>query len=246
MLDATPYPSVPESTAATPRHHTLWVAALVFLLTAAVFATGLGGAFIFDDEPSIINNRSIRDLHHLAETFTSPVDSTTRGRPLANFTLALNYAISGLAPWSYHVGNIVIHALAALVLFGVMRRTLVLPMLRPRFAGAELGLACTIAALWALHPLQTESVTYVVQRVEALAGLAYLLTLLCFIRSVDSPRPARWQLAAVVACFMGAACKEIVVSAPLFILLFDRTLVTGTFRESLRQRRGLYAGLFSL
>ena len=245
MLEGTPLPSVREPPTSALSHRALWLAGLMFALVAAVFLNGLGGAFIFDDEPSIIGNRSIRELHKITETFSPPADSTTYGRPLANLTLALNYAVSGLEPWSYHVFNILIHALAATVLFGVMLRTLSLSALRPHFAGAELGISLAIAGLWALHPLQTESVTYVVQRVESLAGLSYLLTLYCFIRSVDSPRASRWQIASVVACFVGTACKEIVVSAPLFVLLYDRTLVAGTFREALRRRVWLYVGLAS-
>lgn len=245
MLDTTPHPSVPEPPTALCSRRAFWLAGLVFVVVVAVFLNGLEGAFVFDDEPSIIGNRSIRELQNIRDTFSPPVDSTTRGRPLANFTLALNYAVSGLAPWSYHAANILIHAFSAAVLFGVMRRTLLLPALRPQFSGAESGLALAIAGLWAIHPLQAESVTYVVQRVESLAGLCYLLTLFCFIRSVDSSRTARWQIASVVACFLGVSCKEIVVSAPWFVLLYDRTLIAGTFREALRRRLWLYVGLAS-
>ena len=78
---------------------------------------------------------------------------------------------------SYHAGNLLIHLLAALTLFGIVRRTLLLPALRDRFGGASTGLAAAAALIWALHPLQTESVTYIVQRAESLMGLCYLLTL---------------------------------------------------------------------
>jgi hypothetical protein len=216
---------------------------LLALVAVAVFLNGIGGAFVFDDEPTIVSNRSIRDLGNVAEIFSPPADATTWGRPLANATFALNYAVSGLEPWSYHVFNLLIHALAALALFGVVRRILRLPVLHERFAGADVWLALTTAGLWAVHPLQTESVTYVVQRVESLAGLCYLLTLYCFLRSVDAERGTKWQIAAVLACLLGAGCKEIVVSAPLMVLLCDRTWIAGTFREALRRRAWMYAGL---
>ena len=78
---------------------------------------------------------------------------------------------------SYHAGNLLIHLLAALTLFGIVRRTLLLPRCATGSAGASTGLAAAVALIWALHPLQTESVTYIVQRVESLMGLCYLLTL---------------------------------------------------------------------
>ena len=107
-------------------------------------------------------------------------------RPVVQFTLALNHSLGG-GVWGYHAFNLAIHLLAALTLFGIVRRTLTLPALAPRFARASTALAFCIALLWALHPLQTESVTYVIQRMESLMGLFYLLTLYCFIRAASSP-----------------------------------------------------------
>jgi tetratricopeptide (TPR) repeat protein len=74
-------------------------------------------------------------------------------------------------------------------------------------------------------------------------GLLYLLTLYCFIRSVESPRPFRWQLCAVAACLLGMATKEVMATAPALALLYDRTFVAGTFQKAWRQRRGLYMAL---
>jgi hypothetical protein len=87
----------------------------------------------------------------------------------------------------YHVFNLIVHLLGALVLFGIARRTLLQPALRARFGSAATPLALAVALLWAVHPLLTESVTYVIQRAESLMGLCYLLTLYCFIRGALSP-----------------------------------------------------------
>src|SRR5580704_18515542 len=82
--------------------------------------------------------------------------------------------------------------------------------------------AADIALLWAIHPLQTESVTYVSQRAESLVGLFYFLTLYCFIRGESSARAGCWYGGAVLACLLGMASKEVMASAPLIVLLFDR------------------------
>ena len=122
------------------------------------------------------------------EYITTAAGRTGTGRPVVCLTLALNYAVSGLDPWSYHVANLAIHASAALVLFGIVRRTLQGPRLRDRFGTQANGLAVAVAVCWAVHPLQTESVTYIIQRVESLMGLFLLLTLYCVIRGHHSPR----------------------------------------------------------
>ncbi|MHC4067250.1 MAG: tetratricopeptide repeat protein, partial [Planctomycetota bacterium] len=90
---------------------------------------------------------------------------------------------------------------------------------------------------------QTESVIYVVQRTELLMGLFYVLTLYCAIRGSRSARPWFWHTAAVAACALGMASKEVMVSAPLIVLLYDRVFISGSFRGALARRPGLYAGL---
>jgi len=98
--------------------------------------------------------------------------------------------------------------------------------------------------VWALHPLQTESVTYIIQRAESLVGLCYLFTLYAFIRAVEQ-RSRIWPTIAVIACILGMAVKEVMATAPLVIFLYDRTFVSGTFRQSWRQHRGLHRALFA-
>lgn len=199
--------------------------------------------FVFDDGPATLDNASIRKLWPVWNAFTPPAGTTVAGRPIANLTLAINYALSGIDLWSYHALNLLIHILGGLTLFGVVRRTLLRPVLSGRFGRDAAPLALAIALLWTLHPLQTEAVTYVVQRVESLMGLFYLLTLYCFIRSIESARPLRWQICTIIACLLGMATKEVMVTAPVLMLLYDRTFVAGTFRKAWQQRWGLFLGL---
>jgi tetratricopeptide (TPR) repeat protein len=168
-----------------------------------------------------------------------------------NASLALNYAVGGTAVTGYHALNLAIHAGAALVLLGLVRRTLirVLPTGDrdpEEVSSVALSLAFAVALLWSVHPLQTESVTYVIQRAESLMGLFYLLTLYGFLRGVETDRTrARlaWFMVSVASCLLGAATKEVTASAPLLVLLYDRAFVAGTFREAWKQRWRLYAGL---
>ncbi len=106
-------------------------------------------------------------------------------------------------------------------------------------------IAFTVALLWLLHPLQTESVTCIVQRTESLCGLFYLLTLYCFVRGVESPRAGLWFGFSIAAGYLGMVTKEVMVTAPLLVLLYDRTFLAGGFAAAWRQRRGFYLALGS-
>jgi tetratricopeptide (TPR) repeat protein len=221
---------------------TLLAALAIVAVVAAAYSNSFTGPFIFDDIPAIQKNTTIRSLRS-AEVLVPPGNVTVARRPLTNLSFAVSYAIGRLTVRSYHAVNLLIHLLAALALFGILRRTLVLPALRDRFGDASTGLAAAAALVWALHPLQTESVTYIVQRAESLMGLCYLLTLYALIRGASSNRPRPWYAASVVACALGMGAKEVMATAPVVVLLYDRVFLSGSFREALRRRGPLYLGL---
>ena len=217
---------------------------LIVLAALAAYGNSFSGPFICDDEESIPDNPTIRCLWPVWQAISPPRDGqTVDGRPLLNLSFAVNYAIHGENTWGYHATNLAIHIFNGLLLLGILRRTFLLPALRPRFGNAASGLALAISLLWTVHPLQTESVTYIVQRAESLAGLFYLLTLYSVIRGTQCERAVFWYVVAIAACFLGSATKEIVVTAPLVVMLYDRTFVEGSFRGVLRRRWGLYVGL---
>ena len=136
--------------------------------TLAAYANCLGGPFLYDDVDSILGNPSIR---HLSSALVPPSGLTVSGRPVLNFSFAVNYAVSGTAVWSYHALNVAIHCAAALLLFGIVRRSLAAPAAGPRTVVSGMAVAFAAALLWALHPLQTESVAYTVQRAESPHGI---------------------------------------------------------------------------
>jgi len=214
-----------------------WLAATLLAgATLLAYANSLGGPFVFDDVPAIVENPSIQSFR---TALFPPAEGgvTVSGRPVLNVSLALNYAISGFDVGSYHALNLLIHLLAGLTLFGLVRRTLVRPPLAARFGESAAPLALVIAGLWLLHPLQTESVTYIVQRAESLMGLFFLLTLYTFARGADSPHPRRWLAVAFLACLLGVGTKEVTAVAPVLVFLYDRTFVSGSFRAAWQRHR---------
>lgn len=218
---------------------------IVVAVALLAYYNSFTGPFIFDDLVSIRDNRSIRHLWPLWNALSPPHGrgSTVEGRPVLNLSLAVNYAFCGATPRGYHVINLAIHILAGLTLFGITRRTLLQNGISTQFRMQATFLALGVAVLWTVHPLQTEAVTYVAQRAESLMGLFYQLTLYCFIRGVKSRKSARWYALSVTACLLGMGTKEVMVSAPLMVLLYDWLFVADSFREAWKKRWPLYAGL---
>jgi tetratricopeptide (TPR) repeat protein len=223
-----------------------WLAAgLLAGVALLAYANSFHGPFVFDDVPSIVENPTIRQLWPPGEALSPHTEGgvTVSGRPILNLSLAVNYAISGLDPWSYHALNLLIHLLAGLTLFGLVRRTLARPPLAAQYGGLAWPLALVIAALWLVHPLQTESVTFIVQRAESLMGLFFLLTLYTFARAADSPHPGRWRTLSLLACLLGAGTKEVTALAPVLVFLYDRTFVSGSFKAAWQRHRWWHLAL---
>jgi protein O-mannosyl-transferase len=271
----------PQPSFAASRAGIFLAGGLLVIAALIAYQHSFSVPFLYDDVTAITANPTIRHLWPIGPVLSPPGGLTTSGRPIINLSLAINYAFGKTDVRGYHALNLAIHIFAGLTLFGLVRRTLLrhataqseLPecgrgALTPPTAASALLLAFTVAAIWMLHPLQTESVTYIIQRAESLMGLFYLLTLYCFVRGAENcrsgftpdtsginpdlqsersslcPLPsALWMLASVLFCFLGMASKEVMVSAPLMVLLYDRTFVAGSFRQAWQKRRPFYVGL---
>jgi tetratricopeptide (TPR) repeat protein len=247
-----------------------WTAALLAIVITVVYGRAVDVPFIFDDFNSIQTNETIVSLWPLwsAEPplgpLNTPRSAPTTARPVVNLSFALNYWFGELDPTGYRWVNIALHVGTAILLAAVVRRTLKLPYFMGRFDGTAKWLALTAALLWALHPLQTESVVYATQRTELMMAFFYLATLYCSLRywtaGSSEPQPLHpgqerrlgrslrapslpWLILAALSCVAGMGSKEVMVSAPLMVLLFERTFVAGSLVKALRQSWPLYCGL---
>jgi Tfp pilus assembly protein PilF len=218
------------------------MAVLIVAAAVLVYANSLRVPFVLDDPTTILQNPSIRHLSSLGQVLFPPPEIYSAGRPLLNLSFALNYATGGTAVGGYHAVNAVIHTLAALALFGLVRRTLARPHNDGALRHAAAALALLVSLVWLAHPVQTASVTYVSQRAESLMGLFYLLTLYAFVRAATDQNKT-WFAVSVAACACGMATKEVMVTAPILTLLYDRQFVSGTFRDAWRRHRRFYFAL---
>lgn len=235
--------SVPAPVASLPgrpRELGAWIwRGLLSGVVLAAYAGAWRVPFVFDDIPAVLANPT---LHTLGGAWFPPPDLSVSGRPLANFTLGLNFAIGGTAVAGYHALNLGLHLAACWLVFGMLRRA------APRcgLAADADAFAGVVAALWALHPVATGAVTYVMQRTELLVSGGALLAVYSSVRAIEAERYAlpttRWRILAVSSCAAAMLAKEVAVVIPLLIGLTDRLLDGTPSLQSQLRRRGAYYG----
>lgn len=226
-----------------PRGRRLVEAATLFAVGALVYARALPGPFVFDDQTAIVANESLRSLWPLGPVLAQPADLTTSGRPVVALTFALDYAQGGLDARVFRATNFALHWLCALLLAGVVRRTLAGPRLAERFGASAAGIANACALLFLVHPLASEVVCYASARTESLLALFYLATLYTAIRARMSPRPWGWVAAAIACSALGMASKEVMASAPVVVALHDQVFLARAAGRQRRVRALLWTGL---
>ncbi len=212
---------------------------LIIFVGLATYTNSFRGAFVFDDDNHIVESTTIRSLWPIKRVVADT------NRPVLMLSLAGNYALGRLEPFGYHLVNVVIHLAAGLVLFDLVRRTLTLAPLGTANQQTADRLAFAAVLVWLVHPLTTQSVTYIVQRAESLMGLFYLLTLVCLLRGALAARAWPWYTGAVAACSLGMGTKEVMITAPLVALAYDRIFLAGAWRTVLRRRWAVYLGFLS-
>jgi tetratricopeptide (TPR) repeat protein len=220
-----PDPLDPPSAPGAPPW-TAWAGlAAVVVLGIAAYANALGGAFVFDDVAKIRDNVMLRDLSEIAGPRGLAL---FRSRWVAFFTFALNYRAGGLSPVGYHAANVAIHLANAALVFALVALALRTPRLSTSvLAPARHAVAFVAAALFVAHPLQTQAVTYVVQRMTSLAALFYLAAVVLYLRwRLAGPRRSRAAGAVGYAAILAAALlamktKEIAFTLPFAVLLAE-------------------------
>lgn len=251
-----------ESSSRTDGPPAWAVAALLAILIGVVYGPALNAPFIYDDYLGIVRNKSINSLWPLVGTkespgpFNTPPDNAVSARPLVNLSLAVNRFFGELNPVGYHAFNVVVHFCTSMLVWVIIRRALRVPYFAGRIDTSAGWLAMAAALLCSLHPLQTEAVIYAIQRTELMMAFFYLATLYCSLRYWEiqslastgnrldlTKRRGFWLILAVLACLAGMASKEVMVSAPLMVLLFERTFVAGSLLNAVRRSWPLYVGL---
>jgi tetratricopeptide (TPR) repeat protein len=204
-----------------------WIVLSLVVATVLAYVPALRAPFVVDD------NWAIDAAGHWQAEEGMP----TAGRPVALATLAANYAVNRALgvdqrpdPYgpnkavSYRLFNLFVHLSVGALLFAVLRRGMRERAIPEDWRAIADAVAGIVTALWLLHPIQSEVINYIVQRTEAQASLCYLAVLYASQRAWAGALSSRvrWYAVAVIACVLGMLSKEIVISAPLAVMLYDR------------------------
>lgn len=247
-------PALPIAAAPAPGRGFVWCSTgLILLIVAILYGRTIDFPFQFDDDSYLICNPLLQEIGTIAATWDiAPFLTRVRSlvmdqdvgvnmvmRPLSYLTFALNHHLDGFQPRWFRVVNIGIHALNSILAFVIVLRLM-------SFGGRADGLAAfsrkfialATAALFAAHPMQTESTTYIVQRFTSMCALFCLASLLLHIEAVraGSGARARWlTVASVTALVLGMHVKETVFVAPLLFVMIHVAILGAPVREAIRK-----------
>jgi hypothetical protein len=210
----------------------MWMVALV-AVTFAVYASALDNPFLLDDPTNIAKNPVIQKPLSLFALAGDP-------RAVVTASLRWNYATGGLAVTGYHVLNVVAHALAGILVFALARATLRLDVFGGRYAPVARHLAGVVALLFLLHPIQTESVTYVIQRAEIFVSAALAGALLSLVAMQRGPSRAG-MIGLAASCVFGMYSKPSFAVVPALLAVYDFLLLARGSVRSMAARWPAYA-----
>lgn len=205
---------------------------LIAAITIAVmiliaYSNTFTASFHFDDNPSIVENPYIKNV--TADNIKKLLHGT---RPVVNMSLLLNYQINGLNVIGWHIFNTLFHIMNSILVYVLIYQTLNMPVLS-RYSGASKKMAFFGALLFAVHPIQTESVTYIISRTELLAAFFYLSTFFLFIRWRKGGKAIN-LVGAVISAFLAMGSKEHTVTLPAMLFLYDFVFISeGRIKEAL-------------
>lgn len=218
------------------RHPDVWIFCLLLMTGMLIYLNSLGNPFHYDDQPYIEENRNIRLLSNLPLFFTNPKTLSSNPsmvghyRPLVVTSYAINYAAGGLNPAGYHLVNLGFHAGSAFLIFLIVKAMLTPALSLSGEGGVKHGRGMGNAGAWAslaagliflAHPFNSEVVNYITARSSVMSGFFYLLGFYCWVRYREAGAGVFYM-----ACFLafagGMLSKEIVITLPVMLWLYDR------------------------
>ncbi len=233
----------------------LLILLLFVVIGLLIYSNTLQAPFVFDDLKNIVRNPFIRMVSLSTDSLANAFHSINSDRPLVMVTFAFNYYFGKYNLWGYHAVNILIHVLNGFILFLLCVRIMAIlnrPAEKDSSSAREKNYMAALAAslIWFVHPLQTQSVTYITQRMTSLAALFFILSLLCYLKGREKQLQAEkkvggrhkdriiWFVVCGFAGLFSMGCKENSVVLPFMILLFEWVLYqdckTAWFRSNIK------------
>lgn len=201
----------------------------------------------FDGKLYLDDHRVIGDALRQAARLDASAVRPTEARWLGTWSFVAGATALGPSTEAFHAVNLLIHLLTGVALWGLVARTLALPVFGARFAGRAGVLATAAAGLWVVHPLTTQAVTYLCQRFESQMGMFAVVSLWAIARGATAAgaRTVAWYALSVAAAYAASATKEPAVVVPVVALCYDRLFLARSWFGAVRSRWPLYLGLLA-
>lgn len=216
------------------RRFNLVAFALIAVLVLIAYSNTFTASFHFDDDAAIAENSNIKRVS--PETVISLLRTN---RPVVNLSLMLNYALNGMNVVGWHVFNIGVHIANSCFVYLFILWTLNLPALKAAFSDRAPRMALFGALLFAVHPIQTESVTYIISRTELLASFFYLIAFLFFIQGAHTGR-FKYYIGAFFSSLLSMGSKEWAVTLPAMLFLYDYFFIANGDLKAIKSRWKAY------
>ena len=211
---------------------------LICLVGIIAYSNSFDCSFHFDDTPFLEQNIAIRNLSNVKAWW-----GFYRSRPIVFLSFALDYHFHGFDVWGYHLVNLAIHIVNAVLVWWLVMLTMATPVMRGQPISRHKGaMALFTALLFVSHPLATQSVTYIVQRMASLATLFYLLSLALYVKGRlwegNKDRRVLFFYAGSILCaVLGMLTKEIVFTLPFALILYEYSFIrTDTWKIDIRDK----------
>jgi tetratricopeptide (TPR) repeat protein len=208
------------------------------IITSLAYSAGLKGSFHLDDYYHIVNNPNVH-IQSLGWKDLQPVLTHSLSRPVTNLSFALNYYMNRLNPFGFLLINLFIHILTVICLYQLIKLTLALHSKSANEQHQSKWAALWASLLWAVHPVHSEPVLYIIQRATLLATLFYLTAMLAYAKARLSQGKQRtaWYLAAAGSAGLAFGSKEIAATLPLAIILYEVYFLSDLDPSKIRPRR---------
>jgi hypothetical protein len=198
---------------------------LIIGLAWVVYSNTFYVPFQFDDRPNIIHHPYVQIKVLTWDRMEQLVRNTYKEsiRFFSLFTFVLNYYFGGFNVYGYHLVNLIIHMTSGISLYWFLRLTFNLPSLKEQYGSISYKVALFTCLIFISHPIQTQSVTYIVQRMASMGGMFYLLSMALYVKGRLSFGHARYFYFGGMALtyFLGVFSKENVAILPLFIFIYE-------------------------
>jgi hypothetical protein len=223
----------------------------IFIIILSVYSNTFHASWHFDDQPNILKSERL----HLEKLSWEKIKHTwflvSKGklkiyRPAACFSFALNYYFGKDDVFGYHIVNLSIHFLASIFLFLFIFHTLNLPQLKAKYGPNSYSIALLATVLWAVNPMQTQAVTYIVQRMASMAGMFYVMSMYFYLKGRTSQNRLP-MITHYLFCFVTAtlafASKENAAVLPISIFFLDLFLIQGLERKNIKKNVCVFLAL---